>query len=38
MLSKNAIEKYLNEKELKECFSQENYLKNIDGIYKRFNF
>ena len=30
------MEKYLNEEELKECFNQEKYLRNIDVIFKRF--
>ena len=35
---KENISKYLNEEELKDCFNQEKYLKNIDNIYKRFDF
>ena len=30
------MKKYLNEDEIKECFSYDNYLKNIDVIFKRF--
>lgn len=30
------MKKYLSEEEIKECFNQENYLKNIDTIFKRF--
>ena len=30
------MKKYLNEDEIKEFFSYDNYLKNIDVIFKRF--
>lgn len=30
------MKKYLNEDEIKDCFNQEKYLKNIDEIFKRF--
>lgn len=33
---KNNMEKHLNKDEISECFNQENYLKNIDTIFKRF--
>ncbi len=35
---KEGISKYLNEDEIKECFNQEKYLRNIDNIFKRFDF
>ena len=35
---KENISKYLNKEELEDCFNQEKYLKNIDSIYKRFDF
>ena len=31
------MKKHLSEDEIKECFSQEKYLRNIDKIFKRFN-
>ena len=33
---KENMKKYLSEEEINECFNQENYLKNIDAIFKRF--
>lgn len=30
------MKKYLSEDEIRDCFSEEKYLKNIDVIYKRF--
>lgn len=34
---KEGMKKYLNEKEINECFNYEKYLKNIDKIYSRFD-
>ena len=34
---KENMKKYLSEDEIRECFNQEKYLKNIDTIYKKFN-
>ena len=31
------MKKHLSEDEIKECFNQEKYLKNIDEIFKRFS-
>lgn len=31
------IKKYLNEKEMEDCFSVDYYLRNIDTIFKRFD-
>jgi len=33
---KENMKKHLSETELNECFSQDNYLKNIDVIFERF--
>ncbi len=33
----SEVKKYLNKKELEDCFKTDDYLKNIDTIYKRFN-
>lgn len=33
----NEVKKYLCESEIKDCFNQEDYLRNIEEIYKRFN-
>lgn len=33
---KENMKKYLSEEEINECFNQQNYLKNIDTIFKRF--
>ncbi len=33
---KEGMKKYLTEEEIKECFSYDNYLKNIDTIFARF--
>ncbi len=31
----NDLRRYLNEKEITECFRIENYLKNLDYIFKK---
>ncbi len=33
---KENMKKYLNDKDLEDCFSEEKYLKNIDNIFTRF--
>lgn len=33
---KENMKKYLSDSEIEECFNQENYLKNIDKIFERF--
>jgi adenylosuccinate lyase len=37
VLKDKSIRKYLTEEEIKDCIKPENYLKNIEEIYKRFN-
>ena len=34
---KENMKKHLSEDEIKECFNQEKYLKNIEVIFNRFN-
>lgn len=37
LLKNKQIRKYLTEEEIKKCLSIENYLKNIEKIYERWN-
>ena len=37
VLKDKSTRKYLTEEEIKDCIKPENYLKNIEEIYKRFN-
>lgn len=36
LLADNEVKKYLSDEEIEKCFNAEDYLKNIDTIYKRF--
>lgn len=37
LLKDEEVKKYLSEDEIKNCFNIDDYLKNIDYIYKKFN-
>lgn len=37
LLKDEEVKKYLSEEEIKNCFNIDDYLKNIDYIYKKFN-
>lgn len=37
LLNDEEVKKYLSEEEIKNCFNIDDYLKNIDYIYKKFN-